>query len=218
MFSAGIYITCDPQIVFNAQYVNQRVIAITESVPELSIFPPGLVNLGTILCPNVETMAAELDGEYEVSDMMYREYLTGLVQDQFIVLMLAAIYKGTNVLLYMPRDEYTGLTFKNVLLDHVFKMYGVVIGTPEVQFGFDPNFLPIILSKFYLYDYISLDEFVMKYPENMGLNKDVVYKMTNDIKPVIMSSDFNVFHDYFVNYIRNCHQANKPLIIPMSKI
>ena len=160
MFSAGIYITCDPQIVFNAQYVNQRVIAITESVPELSIFPPGLVNLGTILCPNVETMAAELDGEYEVSDMMYREYLTGLVQDQFIVLMLAAIYKGTNVLLYMPRDEYTGLTFKNVLLDHVFKMYGVVIGTPEVQFGFDPNFLPIILSKFYLYDYISLDEFV----------------------------------------------------------
>lgn len=218
MFNAGIYITCDPQLVFNAPYVNQRVIAITESINELNIFPPGIVNMGTILTPNIETMAAELDKEYEVSDMMYREYLTGPVQDQFIVLMLAALYKGTNILLYIPKDEYFGLSFKNVLLDHIYKMYGVVVGTPEIQFTFDPNFFYKIIGKFYLYDFITLDEFVMSYPENVGFEQNVLAKLTNDVKPVIMSTDPNVFNDYFMRYVKNCHNANKPLTIPIGKL
>ena len=218
MFTAGIYITCDPQLVFNAPYVNQRVIAITESGPELNIFPQGLVNMGTVLTPNPEAMAAELDGEYEVSDMIYREYLSGNVQDRFIVLMLAALYKGTNILLYIPKDEYTGLTFKNVLLDHIFRMYGVVIGTPEVEFNFNPNYFPVILSKFYTYDYIDLNEFVLRYPEDIQLSSDVVTKMTMDIRPMITSTDPAVYHNYFIEYIKNCHRANRPLTIPLSRI
>ena len=218
MFKASIYITCDPQLVMQAPYANQRVIAITESGPELSMFPPGLVNMGSVLTPNVETMNAELDQEYDVSDHMYREYLSGSVQDKFIILMLTALYKGTNILLYIPKDEYTEFTFKNVLLSHIYQLYGVVVGTPEVQFGFDPNYFPLILSKMYLYDYITSDEFVMQYPEDIGLFPDVVMKLTMDINPYINSNNPEDFHRYFLEYIKNCHKNNVPLTIPIMRV
>ena len=211
MLKGGMYITCDKNDVIGAACYNSRVIAIAETLNDIP--NSDTVTLGAVLQPPYDAVCAELDNDIPQFTALYRKYLYGNVQDRFIVLILAAMYKGYNIIVYIPKDEYE-MHFKNVLQEHLLLVYGIVCGYRNRKFLYDSRFDTILLTKFYLYDYIDSKTFLMEYPINVELDINVVNKLVYEFNPYVKVQTPETYNFYFMNYIRSIKATNTFLDVP----
>ena len=176
---------------------------------------------GTCLLPPIEAKIAEADGNEQLYDNIYSSHLLLPFQQQFISALIAFLFKGGNLILFLPEIGYTNTTEK--LIEHLFSLYGLhpgIIGSQDPRISscyYDDKCIPIWLNMIYSVNAISAYEYLYLYPIDAILNNNMILnQLINDIKPY----GVNTINDK-INYIYRFHKKiheNKYVFPPIESI
>ena len=177
-------VTTDKGLLANAHCYGFKPIAIVESESVLELASTENIQVASILLPSYDAVSAYLDGNLPLFQSMYFGQLSGRNCDEFITLIMLALYRGNNILIYISSDEIKELPYPKVFSMYLENIYGYY---PPRQYPGDQNILgeylhnqaydPLILCKMYQYSFIDSEEFLNVYPPNIDIPIDVVNKL-----------------------------------------
>lgn len=107
---------------------NYTIIALVDNGDEYRYI--SCVVMGNLL-PPYESLSAEIDGDMQAAAQIYYQYLIGKIP--VISNIIAAMYKGKNILLFVPPDESMNFNFVNVFMMFFAEVFGIGIGTGQSQ-------------------------------------------------------------------------------------
>lgn len=205
-------VTTDKGLLANAHCYGFKPIAIVESESVLELATTDNIQVASILLPSYDAVSAYLDGNLPLFQSMYFGQLSGRNCDEFITLIMLALYRGNNILIYISSDEIKELPYPKVLSMYLENIYGYY---PQRQYHGDQNILgeylhnqaydPLILCKMYQYSFIDSEEFLNVYPPNIDIPMDVVNKLMYEESPVIQNPTPDTCKAYFMNIIKTIH-------------
>lgn len=163
-----------------------------------------------VLMPPTELLMAWADGAPYIIQNKYPEYLYNCKEaDDMIVSLLAALTKK-NVIVYIPKDEFA--IFGREFLNHMYYTYGIVMNTPNTNFSFNTSKIPLLLSKFYMMDLMTGEDFLKSYPPFYQLLPFVINKLAAELKP--FGNEMRTF-DQYAYYFNNLVKQNGNMIQPI---
>ena len=153
---------------------------------------------GQCLLPPIEAKIAAAAGNEAAYDEHYRKTLTNPYNQTFMAALISFLYKGGNLLLFLPELGYSLTCDK--LIERVLRIYGIQIGKigyesneyhkiteSELHCFYDANYTPMWLDMVYLSGVISPYEYLLEYPIGMNLgngNPEIIEKLIMDLRPV----------------------------------
>lgn len=205
-------VTADKGLLANAHCYGFKPIAIVESESVLELASTENIQVASILLPSYDAVSAYLDGNLPLFQSMYFGQLSGRNCDEFITLIMLALYRGNNILIYISSDEIKELPYPKVLSMYLENIYGYY---PPRQYPGEQNILgeylhnqaydPLILCKMYQYSFIDSEEFLNTYPPNIDIPFDVVNKLMYEESPMIQNPTPDTCKAYFMNIIKTIH-------------
>lgn len=207
ILKGSIYITDNTNVVYNFPLDGMNKII---NLDEDEVLPENNnVIGGTCLLPPIEAKIAEVDGDEISYDNYYLDHLTSAYQQQFIGALLSFLYKGGNLLLFLPELGYT--TTRDKLVKHLYTLYGIHIGVigdqnPQVaNYFYDVTAIPIWLNLIYGAGVISAYEYLYMFPAdaNLSTNQIIMEKLINDMKPYSNTIQGKI--DYILHYHKLIH-------------
>lgn len=137
--TGSISIFLDPEPVKQYHDLGFRVLCLSDDSSAIA----GMQNamMCSILLPPYDAMAALLDGDLTKFGAIYDEFLvTSYEANTLISIILAALYKGVHMILYVPRAEYN-LGFIGNTLNYIAYTTGCYPGFGDtMQFGYDMKY------------------------------------------------------------------------------
>ena len=188
-------------IINNTDFVS--IAAITDQYPN----HPNIYN-AAILIPPTELLMAWANNNPLIMQQQYPIYLQSKDPDDMIVALIAAMTKK-NIILYIPKDEFN--IFGQILLNHLYYVYGITCNFMNIQFSINPVKFPFIITKFYMIDVMDPNDFLAMYPGNQILPDMVIDKLAKDLHPFNHLASFGEYAKYF-NELNAQKMKNKPLI------
>ena len=205
-------VTTDKGLLANAHCYGFKPIAIVESESVLELASTENIQVASILLPSYDAVSAYLDGNLPLFQSMYFGQLSGRNCDEFITLIMLALYRGNNILIYISSDEIKELPYPKVLSMYLENIYGYY---PPRQYPGDQNILgeylhnqaydSLILCKMYQYSFIDSEEFLNVYPPNIDIPLDVVNKLMYEEPPPIQNPTPDTCKAYFMHIIKTIH-------------
>ena len=182
-----------------------KVAAVTsEKYPDLdNIYYAG------VLMPPTELLMNFVDGKVEAMQIQYPQYLMSKDCDEFIIALIAAMTQ-MNIVIYIPPEEFN--IFGQILLNHIYYVYGIILNTPTTQFSVLEQKIPFIMAKFYMIDCMFAKDFLAAYPANYMLPDFVINKLAEDINP------FNGRPATFIEYKQFFNNLNASKAQQQSKV
>ena len=175
MLTGTIFITDNEEIIRAVPLNQVKIISLDEDgILEGSNFIGG-----TCLLPPMEAKIAEADGNEQLYDSYYSNHLLLPFQQQFITALIAFLYRGGNLILYLPEFGYCNTTRK--LVEHLFRLYGIhpgIIGEQNPQEAncfYDVRCIPIWLNLMICANVISAKEYLLKLPVDATINNQKVF-------------------------------------------
>ena len=175
MLTGTIFITDNEEIIRAVPLNQVKIISLDEDgILEGSNFIGG-----TCLLPPMEAKIAEADGNEQLYDSYYSNHLLLPFQQQFITALIAFLYRGGNLILYLPEIGYCNTTRK--LVEHLFRLYGIhpgIIGEQNPQEAncfYDVRCIPIWLNLMICANVISAKEYLLKLPVDATINNQKVF-------------------------------------------
>lgn len=166
----------------------------------------------SILMPTTEILMAWADGNELALINGYPQYLLNCQDaDDMIVALLTALTKK-NIAIFIPQDEYE--VYGQLLLNHIYFMYGVTMNTPTSMFSFNESKLPLLLSKFYMMDLMEPADYLATYPPTLALPEFVINKLAMELKPFgDIPATYQQYAEYFNKLIASGINKAKQIII-----
>lgn len=187
MLKGTIYITDNIDLIYNTPLNSMSKIISLDEDGVLDTNNKDIIG-GTCLLPPMEAKIAEADGNEQMYDTVYSNHLLLPFQQQFVAALIAFLYKGGNLILFLPELGYTNTSEK--LIEHLFKLYGIHIGLIGHQNPFlancfyDDKCIPIWLNLIYMAGVITPKEYLYMYPvDAMITNEQVIMKLVNEMNP-----------------------------------
>mgnify|MGYP007069842398 FL=1 len=183
-FKGVIHITDREDIVYNAPLMSTKIVSLDE---DGVLMQNDAYLVGTCLLPPIESKIAEADGNEQLYDMHYEQHLNEPYQQEFMAALISYLYKGGNILLFLPAmDNYT----KEKLVFFIYKVFGIhigVLGDPNpmnCNCFYDERCIPIWLNLMYTVNVLSPYEYLNLYPLDAQLNNQfIINKLINEIRP-----------------------------------
>ena len=205
MLKGTIYITDNIDLVYNTSLNGMNKII---SLDEDGILDNVIKDVigGTCLLPPMEAKIAEAAGNEQMYDNIYTNHLLLPFQQQFIAALIAFLYKGGNLILFLPEIGYTNTT--NKLIEHLFKIYGIHPGLIEsdnpslANCYYDAKCIPIWLNLIFTAGVLSAQEYLLSYP--------VILLLIDHLKPY--GDTINDKINYILRYHKLIHK--NPKLIP----
>lgn len=206
LLKGTIYITEDMNIVNSIPYnSNTKIVNLDED----DILPDSSnILVGTCLLPPIEAKIAEVDGNQTLYDTIYSNHLMMPFQQQFISALLSYLYKGGNLILFLPELGYNNT--KDMIIYEMFKLYGIHIGLigdqdpQKANCYYDETCIPMWLNSIYSVSAISPYEFLYMYPLDAVLNNNVIIrKLVKELNPY--GENFNEQVGYIHEFHKKIH-------------
>lgn len=179
--------------VLGPQINNADLLAVaaitTSDYPKL----PNIYN-AAILIPPTEIIMRWADGDPFIMQNQYPNYLKTQTPDDMIVALIALLTQK-NVVLYIPNDEFS--VFGRILLDYIYYNYGIVCNTPTTQFSMEMDKIPYLLSRFYMIDVMTAEDYLAAYPAGALLPPFVINKLAEEMHPFNQPATFDAYANYF---------------------
>ena len=208
----SINVTSDIKLVEDVLYSGGvKVVIVDEENPFQGA--NNIVVMGSVLLPPYEALAAMIDGETRIFAQIYHEYLCRREPESFIVLLITCLYRGMNILLFIPDQE---ADFLQPLL-YQFALFGIIVGSVSNVFMINPQQEPQRVILMYLYDYITADEYLKMLPINVPIDERVLPLLIRDINPHLPVYSKDDYLRYFENYRHRVINSNKPIIVPFTR-
>lgn len=212
LLKGNIYVTDNKNVVYAADLNTTRIIDMSE-MDDRNALPENLaLTRGTCLLPPVAAKIAESDGNELLFDRIYSNHLLEPDQQGFITALIAVLYQGLNVLLFLPDPGYTNTQKKFIF--HMYDRYGIHIGLVGQQDPavancyYDERCLPIWLNMMYSMMVLDPYEYLLLYPADAPLaNSHVMGKLIQDINPYART--FEDKKNYIVELHEKIHKYGK---------
>ena len=213
MFLKGtIFVTDNVDLVLKSSINNTKIISLDED----GVLPqsPNIVG-GLCLLPPIDAKIAEADVNEQLYDTIYSSHLLEPFQQQFIAALVSYLYKGGNLLLFLPELGYTNTTEK--LIEHLFRIYGIhpgLIGNNNPQIAncyYDEKCIPMWLNLIYSARVISAYEYLYEYPADACINNnEILNQLVMELQP------YGESYSDRVQYVRRFHQLihRNPKVVP----
>lgn len=183
MITGTIHVTDNEDIVYQAPMNGGKIVSLDE---DGLLIKDDSILVGTCLLPPIEAKIAEADGNEQLYDVVYSNHLLAPYQREFISALLAYLYKGGHLILFLPE---IGTNNREKLVQHMYSLYGIhigFIGHPNPLIAncyYDERCLPIWLQMIYEVSVISPYEFLTQYPIGGTINQGIMSKLINEINP-----------------------------------
>ena len=175
-----------------------------------------IINYGmipaSILLPDYDTMALEVNGDISSYESRYHAYLDSGTAFEMILALIAALMKGTAIILFVP-PEASGLMYPITLMEHFLYRFGIQIAFENIPFAYQENFTPIIVKYMYLNDLITPVEYLY-YAGSSWCTAEILKKLTADSRLVLTEQEA---YAYFSNMQADILKENTT-ISPVEKI
>lgn len=209
MLKGTIYITDDLNVIYNTPLNTTKIVSLDED----DILDKHLDFIGgTCLLPPMEAKIAEADGNEQLYDSIYTNHLLMPFQQQFIGALVAFLYKGGNLILFLPEIGYTNT--KNKLVTHLYQIYGIhpgIIGEKNplnANCFYDAKCIPIWLNLIFMANVISSYEYLINYPADAAItNESVIMQLIKEINPY--GNTINEKQNYILRYHQLVHKNSK---------
>ena len=184
MFRGTIYITDNEDMVYQAPLATVKIFDMDE---DGILMQNNAFIKATCLLPPIEAKIAEADGNEQMFDIIYSNHLSEPFQLDFISCMITYLYRGGNILIFLPELECSDAKKKFVY--HMYGKYGIHPGllgdkNPiENNCFYDNNFVPLWFDLMYLVGGIGYKEYLSNYPMNVSVKAQVINKLINEIQP-----------------------------------
>lgn len=208
MLKGQLWATSDANLVNQAMTQGYKVIYLGDPVSLTPDLKEKFV-MATSLTPDYETLSLMVDGNIEGFVNMYLASLNSKVAMEMLSAILACLYKGINVIFYLPQ-EASSLDYAQYLLQFIEYNFGIITQTKNTQFNVNPSYFGRIIELLYLNNLVSAQEFLVnsKDLDNMTLRKLVV-----ELHPMVKDpTDLKQIIAWFSNYKDELLKSNKPLI------
>jgi hypothetical protein len=218
ILSGTIFITSDLDVVRDLS-INHKIVVFGETAP--TCIPTEYIIPASILLPPYEALEAEIDGNLEKYGYIYSAHLQTKEASEFIAVLILAVLRGANILLYITLDELE-LSYCNFFLAYMYNKYGIAIGTHKSPFSYEGQvnemFDWILCNELYRFDLIKTDEYFTLFPACATIIPEYnVIKLANEINPYTnIPINHELYHQYFIDYINRVKQAGVVLINPIS--
>lgn len=172
---------------------------------------PNLPNIynASILIPPTEILMRWADGDQLIMQNEYPRYLMTQAPDEMLTAFIAALTQR-NIILYIPKDEF--MVFGQILLNHIYFMYGIICNFGNTVFSIDQSKLPFIISKFLMIDVMEAKDYLDAYPANQMLPDFVINKLAEQLQPFPYPATFQQYRDYFNKLNASKGFAPKPMV------
>lgn len=142
----------------------------------------GFVTMGALLPPE-SAIFAEIDGNYPAAQAIYKQYLSsaGL---EYIACLLAAMYAGKNIAIYLPADESMNFNFAQVFAQYWAENFGITIGSSAVDSSMElinPEYMANIANLLYGFGMIPFQLYCSLVPPNTPPSEMVVGKLMQSL-------------------------------------
>lgn len=155
------------------------------------------IHCASILLPPTEMLMRWADGDMFILQAEYPKYLMTKECDDIIVALIANMI-ATNVILYIPQEDFD--IFGVYLLNHIYQMYGITCNTiMGTSFSINVMKLPYIISKFYMLNIMSAQDYLASYPGQYALPEFVINKLAVELRPFTTPMPFEAYAEYFNN-------------------
>ena len=202
MLTGTIYITDKEDIIYQLDLRKTRIINLDED--GVLMDNPAIIG-GTCLLPPIDAKIAEADGNEQLYDSVYSNHLNMPFQKEFIGALISYLYRGGNLVLFLPEIGYNNTTHK--LVYHIFNLYGIHIGiigdkNPSVaNYYCDTRCIPMWLNMIYACYAMNGYEYLYRYPLDAQLqNGPIMNQLLDEIKP------YGKTIQEKVNYILRLHK------------
>ena len=180
-----IYLTDREEVVYNAPRNNTIIVSLDE---DGALINDESILVGTCLLPPIESKIAEADGDEQKYNYYYEAHLNESFQQEFMAALISYLYKGGNLLLFLPEmDNYT----KEKLLFFIYKVFGIHIGVlydpnpMNATCYYDQTCIPIWLNLMYTVDVLNAFEYLALYPLDAQFNNTfIMEKLIFQIRPL----------------------------------
>ncbi len=175
MLKGIIDITGDVNFV-NSAPLEVKVITMDET----GIIDPNRPNviIGTCLLPPIESLIAEADNDKDLYMMHYINHLSNEYTTEFIVAIIAALFRGTSILIFMPQINDTMSFVTEGFILAMNHMYGIDIGIIGLKHcSYNLNMMHVWLGMLYMRNLISPKEYMYWYPNNGIIFKNLEDKL-----------------------------------------
>lgn len=215
MLKGTIYVTDDINMAMNLAPTHTIICVSGETHNYQEFINVTNASVASVLLPPYEAVMQELDGNLMAFKDIYYTYLSTNEPHQIIALILRALFNGKNILLYCTKDE-SKMNYMKFLLMYLYENFGIIVGTQNNPFGFDPRYELIILNVLYLNNLMNADEYLSNYPiiHNSIDDPNILLKLANELKPFILNPSLEAYRQYFINYLarlRNGIKAISPI-------
>lgn len=216
MLTGTIFITSDINIALNSP-IQTKILDMDEE-NRLPLAPH--VIKATCLLPPLQAKMAEIDGDEVQYNHLYSYHLIDDYQCKFITAVIAFLYSGGNLLVYLPEDGYDNTL--NKFCELMFREYGIhigIIGSLDQRMSqcfYDFKYIPSWLNLLYKDSLISPIEYLVKYPIDAMLNDvEVMRKLVGELRPYgeSLQEQINMIYTY-----RNRLLTNPQATLPISMV
>ena len=177
--TGSISIFLEPELVKQYHDLGFRVLCLSDDSSAIA----GMQNamMCSILLPPYDAMAALLDGDMNRFGSIYDEFLaTSYEANTLISIILAALYKGVNMILYIPVAEYN-LGFIGNTLNYIAYATGCFPGFGEtMQFSYDMKYNDSNLIRLFDVGLLSYPELLTGVDQHITLGQ-ICTKVCMDI-------------------------------------
>lgn len=167
--------------------------------------------VGSILMPDYNTMECEINGDMQGFVNRYYAYLSSESPNMFIRTIIAALYKGNNVLLFFPQQA-SGLHYPEMLLSYLFEVHGIQCGGPNSTFMYSNMFDHINAASLYSINLISPAEYLILAGQKF---MEMSNKLAEDMG--IYVNNVGELHQYLYRYQQNLINGNQMLVKPFGR-
>ena len=185
ILKGSIYITDNLDIVYNAPFNTTKIINLDED----GILQDNEAFIGgTCLLPPMEAKIAEADGNEYNYDIFYQSHLMEPYQQQFIAALISYLYRGGNLILFLPETGYDNT--KKKLIYHLWTLYGIHIGiigstNPYESCYYDEKCEVIWMNMIYTSKVIDAKEYLYMYPLDAVINnQQVISELIEELHPI----------------------------------
>lgn len=183
-------------------------ISLTEEAGYIKYIPEAMG--GTILLPPYEAMIYLSDGDFNNFRDIYLQYLSLSPEiDLFLsVILRACLINDSRLIFYVPKEELS-LGFFSVIAEYIANCFGIVIGTVQNAFYYNPVYDPIVMERIYVNELMNKEELMTYFPPKLQFTQPTVTKLVADMNLKIGKPNASIFDyaEWLYNYKERIKQA-----------
>ena len=220
MYELPAFIMPDHHTALNFALSGYKVISlIDEEVVSDALDNVPNVSHASILLPQYEAIALELDGRYDEARFMYHNWLSSKECMEYLNLMALGLMQGISIGVFFGNPEdIDGMAFPRFFLEYFYNIFGIIFSNNNgATYGsIRPEFISINLGRFLLQGLVDIPLYYSMMPDNMDLTPEAIMYLNSVLRPPLKREASEMeYNEYFKNLIKKSRKAGRYLRDPI---